>query len=395
MIRPDFNNVCTPGHIGPRIAHRLRNSGRPVSYVRQRTDAAVGSRYASAMNNSTRSPRLPHAPHSLLPRSAGQALRHTAVVLSLLLWAATPAAAQVSIGVSMPGVSIGINMPVYPQLVRVPNYPVYYAPRLRTNFFFYDGMYWVYQQDNWYTSSWYNGPWWPVDAQAVPLYVLRIPVRYYRNPPTYFRGWQPDAPPRWGDHWGNQWAQRRSGWDHWDRRAAPGPAPLPLYQRQYSGNRYPRLEQQQPLQTRNYRYQPRDAVVRQHYQQQAAPPAGAPAQYMQHAAPAAAAPSLQGAQHAQPIRSSDQQSRPVVQSRPQMPPPQQWQQPQHQGAERHEPQAAGANDNGPPAGRAASPRPEQSPMQVQGQAQGRGGEKAKGQEHDRDNENDAGRQGRK
>ena len=76
--------------------------------------------------------------------------------------------AQVSIGVSMPGVSIGINMPVYPQLVRVPNYPVYYAPGAQTNFFFYDGLYWVYQQDNWYGSSWYNGPWRPMSPQMVP-----------------------------------------------------------------------------------------------------------------------------------------------------------------------------------------------------------------------------------
>ena len=52
------------------------------------------------------------------------------------------------------------------------------------------------------------------------------------------------------------------------------------YQRQYSGNRYPRVEQQQVLQTQNYRYQPQDAVVQQHYQAQrvqSAPPPGAAA----------------------------------------------------------------------------------------------------------------------
>ncbi len=162
----------------------------------------------------------------------------------MLLWAGSPAVAQVSIGVSLPGVSIGINMPMYPQFVRVPNYPVYYAPQLQANFFFYDGMYWVYQQDNWYSSTWYNGPWWQVAPQVVPLFVLRIPVRYYRNPPVYFRGWQSDAPPRWGEHWGNDWSQQRSGWDRWDRRVAPAPAPLPTYQRQYSGDRYPQATQQ-------------------------------------------------------------------------------------------------------------------------------------------------------
>lgn len=189
------------------------------------------------------------------------------IVLGVLLSPATSSAAQVSIGIGLPRVSIGINLPAYPELVPVPGYPVYYAPRLEANYFFYDGMYWVYQDDNWYQSSWYNGPWWPVDPETVPMFVLRIPVRYYRQPPAYFLGWRPDAPPRWGDHWGHDWEQHRSGWDRWQRSAAPAPAPLPIYQRQYPGNRYPQqLEQQHEIQNKNYRYQPRDPIVRQHIQ---------------------------------------------------------------------------------------------------------------------------------
>ena len=197
-------------------------------------------------------------------------IRHVFIVLGMLLSSVASAAVQVSIGIGLPHVSIGINLPAYPQLVRVPGYPVYYAPRLEANFFFYDGMYWVYQDDDWYASSWYNGPWGLVGPEAVPVYILRIPVRYYRQPPAYFRGWRPDAPPRWGDHWGRDWEQHRSGWDRWNRSAAPAPAPLPAYQRQYSGDRYPRqVEQQQELQQQRYRYQPRDPVVRQHYQERA------------------------------------------------------------------------------------------------------------------------------
>lgn len=203
-------------------------------------------------------------------------MRTALVVLSLWLCSITGAAAQVSIGVGLPGVSIGINLPVYPQLVRVPGYPVYYAPQLNSNYFFYDGMYWVYDQDNWYASAWYNGPWQLVVPDAVPLFVLRVPVRYYRRAPVYFRGWRSDAPPRWGEHWGNSWSQNHRGWDNWNRRASPAPAPLPVYQRQYSGNRYPRAEQQSVLQSHNYRYQPRDAVVRQQYQAQRAVSAPAP-----------------------------------------------------------------------------------------------------------------------
>ena len=88
-----------------------------------------------------------------------QALSNGLMTLGLLLGSVTSAPAQVSIGIGLPGVSIGINLPAYPELVPVPGYPVYYAPRVSSNYFFYDGLYWVYQSDNWYASSWYNGPW--------------------------------------------------------------------------------------------------------------------------------------------------------------------------------------------------------------------------------------------
>ena len=202
-------------------------------------------------------------------------MRYKMIALALLTSAsfalpALPAAAQVSFGVSVPGLSIGVNVPTYPQLVPVPGYPVYYAPGLNANLFFYDGVYWVYSGDNWYTSSWYNGPWTLVAPNYVPLYVLRVPVRYYRAPPPYFRGWRVDLPPHWGQHWGYAWEQSHPGWDHWDRRTAPAPAPLPSYQRGYAGNRYPQYDQQHALNNQYYRYQPRDPNVRQHY-----PPAGA------------------------------------------------------------------------------------------------------------------------
>ena len=226
-------------------------------------------------------------------------IRYVLILLGILLSSAASAAVQVSIGIGLPNISIGINLRSYPELVLVPGYPVYYAPRLKANFFFYDGMYWVYQNDNWYESTWYNGPWWLVDPEVVPVFILRIPVRYYRHPPAYFRGWRSDAPPRWGDHWGRDWEQRRSGWDRWNRSAAPAPAPLPVFQRQYSGDRYPRqVEQQQELQGQNYRYQPRDPVVRQHYQEQAVQKA--PARQEKHVAPEVRGPKQQDIQRSTP-----------------------------------------------------------------------------------------------
>ena len=179
-------------------------------------------------------------------------MRHLLIALSMLLCPVAFAQTQIS---------IGFNMSVYPDLILVPGMPVYYDPRVEANYFFYDGLYWVYQDDDWYASNWYDGPWDFVGPEAVPLFLLRVPVRFYRRPPMYFRGWRDDAPPRWGEHWGRSWEQRRGGWDRWDRNDVPHAAPLPSYQRTYSGGRYPReAEQQRTIQSRNYHYRSREAV---------------------------------------------------------------------------------------------------------------------------------------
>jgi hypothetical protein len=66
--------------------------------------------------------------------------------------------------------------------------------------------------------------------RAVELGGTRICTNVH---PAYFHGWQPDAPPRWNEHWGREWELHRSGWDKWDARSAPAPVPLPSYQHQY------------------------------------------------------------------------------------------------------------------------------------------------------------------
>ena len=198
------------------------------------------------------------------------------------LLAAWLALVPVAPALAYTGVSIGINIPVYPRLVAVPGYPVYYAPNLPYNYFFYDGMYWDFDGDNWYYSRWYNGPWELVDPYAVPLYLLQVPVRYYHRPPAYFRGWAINDAPRWHEHWGRSWVDRRHDWNDGRYRRdyrAERAAPLPHYQRQYSQRNYPAPEQQRQLADRSYRYQPREQVVQQHYrgqysqapQQQSAP----------------------------------------------------------------------------------------------------------------------------
>jgi len=244
------------------------------------------------------------------------------LLLVLLCCSVTPAKAQVSIGIGLPHVSIGINVPLFPELVPVPGYPVYYAPRLAANYFFYDGMYWVLVDDYWYASYWYNGPWWIVEPEVLPVFILRIPVRYYRSPPVYFHGWRPDAPPRWGKHWGREWEHHRRGWDKWKRGSAPPRAPLPVYQRKYTGGRYPsEVEQQQAIRRQHYRFQPRDKTVRQHFPSRGEPRPPASARQGRQDEPRMRSPVQQDMQRPTPPR----QREPVdVRPQPQhQPPPQQ------------------------------------------------------------------------
>src|ERR1044071_4413954 len=171
-----------------------------------------------------------------------------AVIFSILVFAAA-ANAQVS-----------INLEVFPNLVPVPNYPVYYAPGVRGNYFFYDGFYWVFNVNDgyWYSSTWYNGPWVYVEPAFVPQPILVVPYRYYRVRPVYWGGWAYDRPPRWDVYWGHDWVSRRAGWDRWDRSRRYVTAPLPVFQRQYERGRYPSPAQQVTIYRERYNYRPRD-----------------------------------------------------------------------------------------------------------------------------------------
>jgi hypothetical protein len=317
-------------------------------------------------------------------------MRYLVVVMLLVLSPLTSAFGQVSIQIELPSVSIGFNQPYYPELVEVPGYPVYYAPGSDSNFFFYDGMYWVYERDNWYASSWYNGPWSQVASFDVPFFILRVPVRYYRHPPAYFRGWHQDAPPQWGDHWGHDWEQRRSGWDQWDRRSAPAPAPLPVYQKQYSGDRYPPPQQQQVLHGEHYRHAPGDDAVKKVYQEQrqhAAQPAP------QRAEPAREAPRPQQ----QPAREAPRAQEPAKEA-PHMQQPAKeaphMQQPAKEAPHMQQPakEAPRAQQPAKEAPRTQPARaPEKDKGQPQGKPQGRDQEQDKDQGKDKDKEQGRGR----
>lgn len=204
----------------------------------------------------------------------GRCIWRAVTVAACILIVGSPLAVgqvRFGVGVAVPGVSIGINIPAYPELAPIPGYPVYYAPGLSTNFFFYDGLYWVFAGDSWYYSSWYDGPWYLAQPELVPDFILRVPIFYYRRPPPYFLGWNRAAPPHWGEHWGPAWERHRPGWNHWDRSSVPPRAPLPNYQHRYPHDRYPGIGRQGTLENRYYHYRPRDPSDRARLEQPAQP----------------------------------------------------------------------------------------------------------------------------
>jgi hypothetical protein len=189
-------------------------------------------------------------------------------ILALVFVAATTASALVVTPATVQaqvGVHIGVDIPVFPRLVVVPGYPVYYAPDLRANYFFYDGLFWVFNVDDgyWYSSSWYNGPWVVVEPEFVPQPILVVPYRFYHVRPAYWRGWAYDRPPRWDVYWGPSWVERRRGWDHWDRNRRWTAAPLPVFQRDFPRDRYPSPDRQVTIYRERYNYKPRDVIVRE------------------------------------------------------------------------------------------------------------------------------------
>lgn len=316
--------------------------------------------------------------------SRGEKMRCVLVVLLGVLCSVSSATAQVSIGIGLPSVSIGINLPSFPELVVVPDYPVYYAPRGDVNLFFYDGLYWGVSEGQLVREFLVQRALGAGGPRGRAGVCPADTVRYYRHPPASWAGWRSDAPPRWGERWGHEWEQRRSGWDQWDRRTVQAPAPLPVYQRQYSGNRYPRVEQQQALQREKYRYQPQDPVVRQHYQQQGAQPpqqgerkqpanqrSGPPPPQQSAPAVSRSQPPQgggEGVQRSAPAPVPPQQGGPAVQRQKQEPPP---------AVAQHEQQAPtspGQQDRpeGKGQGKFETQQPQQGPEHGQGQERGQG-----------------------
>jgi len=101
----------------------------------------------------------------------------------------------INIGVPPPPPPVVVEAP--PPLVVVPRTPVYYAPSLPYNYFYYGGLYYTFHGDHWFHAASFNGPWSFVTVERVPRPLLTVPVGYYRVPPGPCKK---HGPPPWAGH---------------------------------------------------------------------------------------------------------------------------------------------------------------------------------------------------
>jgi len=101
------------------------------------------------------------------------------------------------------GINIGVPPPpplvmeAPPALVAVPQTPVYYAPSLPYNYFYFGGLYYAFHDDHWFSAVSYGGPWTFVTIEHVPRPILAVPVSYYKVKPAQ---WKEHGPPPWARH---------------------------------------------------------------------------------------------------------------------------------------------------------------------------------------------------
>jgi len=114
-------------------------------------------------------------------------------------WSAAAVAAQdvnINLGIgATPLPPVVVTRP--PQLVVVPGTPVYYAPAVPFNYFFYGGQYYTFAKGQWFVAPAYNGPWVVIAVGQLPQPILAVPMEYYKIPPGHLKK---PGPPPWAGH---------------------------------------------------------------------------------------------------------------------------------------------------------------------------------------------------
>ncbi len=110
-----------------------------------------------------------------------------------------------------PTVSLDINIGSPPRFVVVTGTPVYYAPSVSYNYFFYDRRYYLFHNELWFSAAYHNGPWTAIAFERVPRPILAVPVEYYKRPPGH---WKKHGPPPWAQARGHE--KKEHGKKKWD-----------------------------------------------------------------------------------------------------------------------------------------------------------------------------------
>lgn len=107
------------------------------------------------------------------------------IVMSLLFFypAKGNAEVDVSINIGLPLPAIVISAP--PAVVMIPGAPVYFAPDIEVDIFFYRGYWYRPYRQRWYRASHYNGPWCYIAPRAVPNVIVKLPPGYRHIPPGH------------------------------------------------------------------------------------------------------------------------------------------------------------------------------------------------------------------
>lgn len=117
------------------------------------------------------------------------------VAAALLVTATSATALDVKINIGLGVPPLVLTAP--PQLVMVPGTPVYYAPDVSANLFFYKGRYYTVANGVWSRVSAYSGPWVVIQLGQVTAPVVAVPVEYYKIPPGQLKK---HGPPPWAGH---------------------------------------------------------------------------------------------------------------------------------------------------------------------------------------------------
>lgn len=157
----------------------------------------------------------------------------TTALATLLVSAAIPARSEaaVSVGVSLhvgdPYQGLSLHFRSRPDMALIPASQVYYTRNYDHDLYRY-GRSWYYVEDDcWYRSSSYNGPFVRIDVSSVPRQISNVPTRYRRawgGPPAHAPayGYRRNQDQTGYDRGWNQDGNRGGGWQRNDQNDRNG-----------------------------------------------------------------------------------------------------------------------------------------------------------------------------